>query len=49
MVAGFLAGYERSGGNLEEALKLGICAGSATAFKDWLATEDDINRLYTSM
>jgi 1-phosphofructokinase len=49
MVAGFLAGYESSGGNLEEALKLGLCAGSATAFQEWLATEQEIRALYEAL
>lgn len=49
MVAGFLAGYEASDGNLEEALKMGISAGSATAFKDWLATEQDIRNIYKTL
>lgn len=41
MVAGFLAGYLQTG-NYEKALKLGIAAGSATAFTAWLATKDEI-------
>ena len=45
MVAGFLAGYERSGGNLSEALRYGIASGSATAFKDWLAEREEIEAL----
>ena len=45
MVAGFLAGYERSGGNLSEALRYGIASGSATAFKDWLAERAEIEAL----
>lgn len=45
MVAGFLAGYLRSG-DFEEALKLGTAAGSASAFSDGLATGDDIMALY---
>ena len=49
MVAGFLAGYDRSGGDYGAALKLGTCAGSATAFRDWLATEDDITALLQQM
>ena len=46
MVAGFLAGFESSGGDLQEALKMGISAGSASAFHDWLATEADIKEVY---
>jgi 1-phosphofructokinase len=49
MVAGFLAGFEKSDGNLQEALKLGISAGSASAFHEWLATEDDILEVYNNM
>ncbi|MBR4908023.1 MAG: 1-phosphofructokinase family hexose kinase [Acidaminococcaceae bacterium] len=45
MVAGFLAGYERNGGNLSEALRYGIAGGSATAFKDWLAEREEIEAL----
>lgn len=45
MVAGFLAGYERSGGDLSEALRYGIAGGSATAFKDWLAEREEIEAL----
>ena len=45
MVAGFLAGYERSGGDLSEALRYGIASGSATAFKDWLAEREEIEAL----
>lgn len=46
MVAGFLAGFESSGGDLQVALKMGVSAGSASAFHDWLATEDDIKEVY---
>ena len=49
MVAGFLTGYDRSGGDYGAALKLGTCAGSATAFRDWLATEADVNALLQQM
>lgn len=45
MVAGFLAGYLRSG-DFGEALKLGIAAGTATACSEGLATADKINDLY---
>lgn len=37
MVAGFVAGYNATG-DREYAMKLGICAGSATTFSDGLAT-----------
>lgn len=41
MVAGFLAGY-LNGGNYETAFHMGVCAGSASAFSDGLATEQDV-------
>lgn len=44
MVAGFLAGYLRTG-SLEGALELGIAAGSATAFSPWLAEKTAIASL----
>jgi len=44
MVAGFLAGYLKSG-NYGEALHWGICAGSATAFTLALATGEEIKNL----
>jgi 1-phosphofructokinase len=40
------AGDSMVGGDLQEALKMGISAGSASAFHDWLATEDDIKEVY---
>ena len=43
MVAGFLAGYLKSY-DYENALKLGVCAGSATAFSEGLATKSDIDK-----
>lgn len=45
MVAGFVAGYMQEG-NLEDAFVMGICAGSATAFNEGLASGDDIYQLY---
>ena len=44
MVAGFLAGWIQHE-DYREALRLGICCGSASAFKDWLADRQDIDRL----
>ena len=44
MVAGFLAGYLNTG-NYEKAFRLGITAGSATAFTSWLAGKDEIVEL----
>lgn len=49
MVAGFLAGYFRSEGNLAEALKLGVASGSATAFQMWLAQHDQIHDIYAHL
>ncbi len=43
MVAGFLAGYMENG-DYENALKLGVYAGSATAFSEGLATKSDIDK-----
>lgn len=45
MVAGFIAGYDKTG-IYEEALKLGAAAGSATAFSDDLATGEAIMKIY---
>ena len=44
MVAGFLAAYLETK-DFEKALKLGICAGSATAFSYGLATKSEIDKL----
>lgn len=49
MVAGFLAGYAASQGDVQEALKLGVSAGSASAFHDWLATKDQIDAVYQTI
>lgn len=43
-VAGFLAGYLQ-GGNLGYALRMGIAAGSASAFSENLAEKEEIYRL----
>ena len=45
MVAGFVAGYQQSGGNYDTALRLGTACGSATAFSLGLATRQDIEKL----
>ena len=42
MVAGFLAGYIKSG-SFNEALRLGIAAGSASTFSRYLASKQDID------
>ena len=49
MVAGFVAGYQQSGGDYEAALRLGTACGSATAFSLGLATKADIDALLTTM
>lgn len=41
MVAGFLAGWLRTK-SFEDALQLGICTGSATAFSPWLAKKESV-------
>lgn len=45
MVAGFLAGYLENG-DMEDALCLGVCAGSASAFNEGFAGGDEIMQLY---
>lgn len=45
MVAGFLAGYEKTG-SLKTALSLGVAAGSATAFTEGVAEGEEIKRLF---
>ncbi|MDR1512723.1 MAG: 1-phosphofructokinase [Propionibacteriaceae bacterium] len=44
MVAGFVAGHEATS-DVRHALKLGLAAGAATAFSDWLASKELIDRL----
>ena len=44
MVAGFLAGWQRTG-SYEEALRLGVAAGSATAFSEELAHRGEAEAL----
>lgn len=48
MVAGFLTGYMETG-EYEQAFRLGIAAGSASAFCSWLASKEEIERLLESM
>lgn len=45
MVAGFIAGYLESG-NYECALKMGLAAGSASAFSENLATGNEVREIY---
>ena len=48
MVAGFIAGWtERK--DYEHAFKMGIAAGSASAFSELLATEEEIRALYEKL
>ena len=49
MVAGFISAYMKYGGNLSEALRWGIAAGSATAFHEWLATGRQIEDMYEAV
>lgn len=44
MVAGFLAGYMETT-DYAHAFRLGLCAGSASAFHEWLATREQIMEL----
>ena len=48
MVAGFLAGYLLYG-NYQDALKMGIASGSASAFSERLATKVEIDALFNSL
>ena len=44
MVAGFLAGYLEHG-SYQKAFETGVCAGSASAFSEELATREEVLRL----
>lgn len=44
MVAGFLAGYLKSG-DYKDAFKMGVCTGSASAFSEELATKEEVEAL----
>jgi 1-phosphofructokinase len=44
MVAGLLAGYLMNN-NLMEAFKMGVAAGSATAFSEGFATKEKVEKL----
>ena len=46
MVAGFLAGFVETG-DYEKAFRMGVAAGSATAFSMGLATKEEIMNLMT--
>lgn len=45
MVAGFIAGLVKSGGNYEDAFYTGVAAGSASAFSPNLATAPEVEAL----
>lgn len=45
MVAGFLAGCISSG-DYEEAFKMGLATGSASAFSEKLATKEEVEAVY---
>lgn len=47
MVAGFLAGWLKTQ-DPEYAFRMGLCAGSASAFSEFLATEEAVTELYRS-
>ncbi len=44
MVAGFLAGYLASE-DYEQAFRMGMCTGSASAFSEELATKEEVEAL----
>lgn len=46
LVAGFIAGLEFFDGDYLSAFRLGVAAGSATAFTGWIAGKDDVMALY---
>lgn len=48
MVAGFIAGWKERE-DYEHAFKMAVCAGSASAFSDYYATKEEIERLYQSI
>ncbi|MDM8300287.1 1-phosphofructokinase [Collinsella tanakaei] len=49
MVAGFIAGYLESGGSYEQAFRMGVCTGSASAFSLGLAERDQVEELLTTI
>lgn len=49
MVAGFIAGYLESDGNYEQAFRMGVCAGSASAFSLGLAERDQVEELLATI
>lgn len=49
MLAGFIAGYLASSGNVEYALRLGTAAGAASAFSEGLATREGIDAILRTL
>ena len=49
MVAGFIAGCLESDGNYEQAFRMGVCAGSASAFSLGLAERDQVEELLATI
>ena len=53
MVAGFIAGWlgyvTGSDSELLNAFKLGIAAGSASAYSEYLATKEEVDELYSKL
>ena len=45
MVAGFLAGFEESGGSWRDAFLMGVATGSASAFSENLARRPEVEAL----
>jgi len=48
MLAGFLAAYEANT-DYDYALRLGVSAGSASAFKEWLPNKEDVEKIYNRL
>ena len=48
MVAGFLAGWIEQG-TYEHAFKMGVAAGSASAFSEFLATEEEVRNVFQTI
>lgn len=48
MVAGFLAGWLKTN-SYEDAFYTGIAAGSASAFSEYLATKEEIDKIYSQI
>ncbi|MDE7258405.1 MAG: 1-phosphofructokinase [Lachnospiraceae bacterium] len=48
MVAGFVAGWTEKG-DYEHAFRMGISAGSASAFSEFLATREEVEQIFESL